>query len=109
MALKLETVLEIDASFRLNAQRNFNRDLAYQKAKQEMTKLNVPEARQRDMDNLLTCVTINPAVSQGKQTLRNMRFTVAQLLELLAAGMTNQEILTDYPYLEEADIQAVLL
>jgi HTH-type transcriptional regulator/antitoxin HigA len=49
MALKLEAVLEIDASFWLNAQRNFNRDLAYQKAKQEMTKLNVPEARQREL------------------------------------------------------------
>jgi len=61
------------------------------------------------MDNLLARVTINPAVSQGKPTLRNMRFTVAQLLELLAAGMTNQEILTDYPCLEEADIQAALL
>ncbi|WP_288426390.1 DUF433 domain-containing protein [uncultured Spirosoma sp.] len=61
------------------------------------------------MNNLLARVTINPAVSQGKPTLRNMRFTVAQLLELLAAGMTNQEILTDYPYLEEADIQAALL
>ncbi len=61
------------------------------------------------MDNLLTRVTISPAVSQGKPTLRNMRFTATQLLELLAAGMTNQEILTDYPYLEEADIQAALL
>jgi uncharacterized protein (DUF433 family) len=61
------------------------------------------------MENLLARVTLNPAVSQGKPTLRNMRFTVAQLLELLAAGMTNQEILADYPYLEEADIQAALL
>ncbi|MBD2757009.1 DUF433 domain-containing protein [Spirosoma validum] len=50
------------------------------------------------MENLLARVTLNPAVSQGKPTLRNMRFTVAQLLELLAAGMTNQEILADYPY-----------
>ena len=41
--------------------------------------------------------------------MRNMRFTVAQLLELLAAGMTNEEILTDYPYLEEADVRAALL
>ena len=49
MALKLEAVLEIDASFWLNAQRNYNRDLAYQKAKQEMTKLNVPEGRQREL------------------------------------------------------------
>ncbi len=61
------------------------------------------------MDNLLARVTINPAVSQGKPTLRNMRFTVAQLLELLAAEMTNQEILTDYSYQEEADIQVDLL
>lgn len=56
------------------------------------------------MENLLTRITLNPAVSQGKPTLRNMRFTVAQLLELLTAGMTHEEILSDYPYLEEADI-----
>jgi uncharacterized protein (DUF433 family) len=61
------------------------------------------------MENLLNRVTLNPAVSQGKPTLRNMRFTVSQLLELLAAGMTHSEILEDYPYLEEADIQASLL
>ena len=37
-----------------------------------------------------------------------MRFTVSQLLDLLAAGMTNDEILKDYPYLETADIHACL-
>jgi uncharacterized protein (DUF433 family) len=62
-----------------------------------------------NMENLMARVTLNPAVSQGKPTLRNMRFTVAQLLELLAAGMTHEEILTDYPYLEEGDIRAALL
>ncbi len=41
------------------------------------------------MEDILARVTLNPAVSQGKPTLRNMQFTVAQLLELLAAGMTN--------------------
>ncbi len=61
------------------------------------------------MENLLTRITLNPAVSQGKPTIRNMRFTVAQLLELLAAGMTNEEILADYDYLEAADIRAALL
>ena len=61
------------------------------------------------MENLLARITLNPAVSQGKPTLRNMRFTLAQLLELLASGMTNEEILADYPYLEEADIQVALL
>jgi uncharacterized protein (DUF433 family) len=35
-----------------------------------------------------------------------MRFTVAQLLELVAAGMTTDEILADYPYLEREDIAA---
>lgn len=38
-----------------------------------------------------------------------MRFTVAQLLELLASGMTFTEILEDYPYLEKEDIEACLL
>jgi uncharacterized protein (DUF433 family) len=37
-----------------------------------------------------------------------MRFTVAQMLELLAGGMTDQEILADYPYIEQEDIQACL-
>lgn len=61
------------------------------------------------MENLLTRTTLNPDVSQGKPTLRDRRFAVAQLLELLAAGMTHEEILADYAYLEEADIQAALL
>lgn len=38
-----------------------------------------------------------------------MRFSVVQLLEILASGMTFAEILTDYPYLEEEDIEACLL
>jgi len=37
-----------------------------------------------------------------------MRFTVVQLLDLLAAGMTEAEILDDYPYLEVGDIKACL-
>jgi uncharacterized protein (DUF433 family) len=54
-------------------------------------------------------ITVNPAVCSGKPTIRNMRFTVAQLLELLASGMTQSEILADYPYLEEDDIKACLI
>lgn len=49
MALKLEEVLGIDASFWLNAQRNYNRDVAYQKARKELNRLNVPEARQQEL------------------------------------------------------------
>ena len=61
------------------------------------------------MDNLLQCITLYPEVCKGKPTVRNMRFTVAQLLELLAAGMTQEEILADYPYLEKEDILACLI
>ena len=53
-------------------------------------------------------ITIDPAICGGKPTLRGMRVTVASVLELLAGGMTPQEILDDYPYLEPEDIQACL-
>jgi uncharacterized protein (DUF433 family) len=61
------------------------------------------------MENLISRITTNPAVCGGKPTIRNMRFTVAQLLELLAAGMSHEEILKDYSYLVEEDINACLL
>ena len=57
---------------------------------------------------LLNRITLNPQVCSGKPTIRNMRFTVSQLLELLASGMTGEEILKDYPYLEKGDISACL-
>lgn len=60
------------------------------------------------MENLLDRITLNPEVCKGKPTIRNMRFTVAQLLELLASGMSGKDILADYPFLELADIQACL-
>jgi uncharacterized protein (DUF433 family) len=53
-------------------------------------------------------ISINPEICQGKPTIRNMRFTVVLMLELLASGMTAQEILDDYPYIEMADILACL-
>lgn len=60
------------------------------------------------MENLLSRITLNAEVCNGKPTIRNMRFTVTQLLELMAGGMSENEILTDYPYLEKDDIKAVL-
>ncbi len=53
-------------------------------------------------------ITINPSVCNGRPTIRNMRFTVAQLLQLLAAGMSEEDILNDYSYLEADDIRACL-
>lgn len=61
------------------------------------------------MDTLIQRITLNPEVCSGKPTIRNMRFTVAQMLELLAAEMTQEEILEDYPFIEVEDIQACLL
>jgi uncharacterized protein (DUF433 family) len=58
---------------------------------------------------ILERITINPAINHGKPSIRNMRFSVAQLLELLAAGTTTEELLNEYPYLESEDINACLL
>jgi len=57
---------------------------------------------------LLDRITINPNVSFGKPTIRNMRYPVEIILDLLSAGMTTQELLEDYPDLEEDDIRACL-
>ncbi|MBK8349330.1 MAG: DUF433 domain-containing protein [Saprospiraceae bacterium] len=54
-------------------------------------------------------ITINNEICNGKPTIRNMRFTVTQLLELLASGMKTDEILEDYDFLEEEDIKAALV
>ena len=62
------------------------------------------------MDNqLLNRITIDPNICHGKPTIRNKRYTVDLVLDLLAAGSTHEEILEDYPNLEEADILACLV
>ena len=53
-------------------------------------------------------ITIDPAVCTGKPCIRGLRFPVARLLGLLAAGETREAILANYPYLEAADIDAAL-
>jgi len=53
-------------------------------------------------------ITIVPGVCGSRPTIRGMRITVADVLELLAGGMTVDEILSDYSYLEKEDIQACL-
>ncbi|MCE7042969.1 DUF433 domain-containing protein [Dyadobacter sp. CY312] len=60
------------------------------------------------MENLLGRITINPNVCHGKPTIRNKRYPVEMLLDLLAAGSTYKEILDDYPSLENDDILACL-
>ncbi len=53
-------------------------------------------------------ITIVSGLCGGKPTIRGMRVTVASVLEMLAGGMSKKEILIDFPYLEEADIDACL-
>lgn len=61
-----------------------------------------------DMENLLQRITFDQKVLHGKPVIRGLRISVEMLLELLAKGSSQQEILEDYPELEPADIQAAL-
>jgi uncharacterized protein (DUF433 family) len=60
------------------------------------------------MKNLISRITINPDVCHGKPTVRNMRYPVEMILDLLSSGMTFQEMIEDYPVLENEDILACL-
>jgi uncharacterized protein (DUF433 family) len=55
-----------------------------------------------------TRIETNPDVRSGQPTIRGMRVTVKDVLGFLAAGMTADEILAEYPYLEREDILAAL-
>ena len=59
--------------------------------------------------NIMDRITVNSDVMVGKPTIRGLRITVEQLLKALANGVTNDEILDDYPELEKEDIRAALL
>ncbi len=53
-------------------------------------------------------ITIEPGVRRGKPCIRGMRVSVSDVLGWMAAGMTPQEIVLEYPYLTLEDIQASL-
>jgi uncharacterized protein (DUF433 family) len=53
-------------------------------------------------------VTIEPGKRGGRACIRGMRIAVADILGWLAAGMTHDQILSDYPELTEGDIRAAL-
>ncbi len=53
-------------------------------------------------------ITIEPDKRSGKPCIRGMRITVQDVLEYLASGMTEEEILDDFPDLTRKDIQACL-
>lgn len=53
-------------------------------------------------------ITIDPAVCGGRPCLRGTRMRVKDVLDLLAADVSREEILADYPHLEPGDIIAAL-
>ena len=60
------------------------------------------------MSNLPERITINPNILQGKPTIRGLRISVAHILSALAAGISQDELLIDYPELEPEDFVAAL-
>jgi len=60
-----------------------------------------------NMEDLLSRITINPRIMTGKPTIRGMRITVEQILRALSSGLSEMELLDEYPELEKADFQAV--
>lgn len=58
--------------------------------------------------NYQDIITIEPGKRGGRPTVRKMRIAVSDVLGWLAAGMTHEEILSDYPELTEEDIRACL-
>lgn len=59
-------------------------------------------------EELLKRITSNTEIFNGKPIIRGMRFKVSDLLGYLASGMSKEEIIGDFPYLEEKDITAAL-
>jgi uncharacterized protein (DUF433 family) len=59
-------------------------------------------------DDLLSRITISPEQCHGRACIRGMRIRVLDVMELLAAGVSVEEILSDFPCLEPDDIWASL-
>jgi len=53
-------------------------------------------------------ITMDPEVMGGKPCIRGMRVTVGMIVEALAAGRTIEQLLADFPYIEEPDIREAL-
>ena len=59
-------------------------------------------------EELLDRISINPEICFGKPCIRGHRIWVSLILDFLASGASVEEVLRDYPQLEEADIMACI-
>ena len=60
------------------------------------------------MMNAMSRITFDPGQCGGRPCVRGLRIRVTDVLELLAAGEREEDILADFPYLEREDIRACL-
>ncbi len=63
---------------------------------------------QAEIDQLISRITYDKGISGAKPIIRGLRFQVTDMLEMLANGMTREQILEEHPVLETEDISAVL-
>ena len=61
-----------------------------------------------DKNNLLERISINPKICHGKPCIKGTRILVSVVLDNLAEGVTEAEILKEYPSLQPEDIQAAI-
>jgi uncharacterized protein (DUF433 family) len=62
-----------------------------------------------EREDLHKRITINPKVMVGKPTIRGMRISVDQILRALARGISEKELIEEYPELQKEDFHAVYL
>ena len=62
-----------------------------------------------EQQTLLSRITSKPGMFNGRPVIRDMRFPVADILEMMASGMSTEDILAQHPVLEPDDIKAALL
>lgn len=58
------------------------------------------------MNPLLQRISADPSVCFGKPCVKGTRIWVSLILDLLAGGMSVEEVLAEYPQLQEADVRA---
>jgi uncharacterized protein (DUF433 family) len=61
------------------------------------------------MDNLLERITVDTNICHGKACIRHMRWPVEVIIDMIAAGISFDEIIKDHPELEKNDILAALM
>ena len=72
------------------------------------TKYYCPGSPSNRMNELSTYISIDPEIRFGKPCIKGTRIAVADILQWLAAGMTQEEILVDFPSLKKEHVLAAL-